>query len=121
MKKLRSCLAFGAALLLMSGLLLPVAANSAQSYWKGTDATGAIVTDNDCPIVVEHERLTFGVQDFPEPHYTSAEAFLAYPGKVTAEYSFYNPADYSVTATLRFPFGVLPDYAVTYDESKQKR
>lgn len=121
MKKLRSCLAFGAALLLMSGLLLPVAANSAQSYWKGTDATGAIVTDNDCPIVVEHELLTFDVQDFPEPHYTSAEAFLAYPGKVTAEYSFYNPADYSVTATLRFPFGVLPDYAVTYDESKQKR
>jgi len=43
------------------------------------------------------------VQEFPRNYYSTAEEFLAYTGHVTAEYTFYNPADYTVTATLVFP------------------
>ena len=85
-------------------------ANSAQRYWSGTDGTGALVKDENCPIVVDSELLTFDVQEFPKSYYNSAEEFLAYTGKVTAEYTFRNPADYTVTATLVFPFGNLPHY-----------
>ena len=60
-------------------------ANSAQMQWTGTTSTGAIVQDDACPIVVEKEVLTFDAQEFPKEHYTEPDAFLAYPGKVTAE------------------------------------
>ena len=97
---------------LMLGIVFfgPADANSAQRYWSGTDGTGALVKDENCPIVVDSELLTFDVQEFPKSYYNSAEEFLAYTGKVTAEYTFRNPADYTVTATLVFPFGNLPHY-----------
>ena len=72
--------------------------------------TGTLVKDKDCPLVVDKELLTFDVQEFPKNYYNSAEEFLAYTGKVTAEYTFRNPADYAVTAALVFPFGNLPHY-----------
>ena len=37
----------------------PAYANSAQSHWTGIDSTGAIVIDENCPIEVEKELLTF--------------------------------------------------------------
>ena len=37
----------------------PAFANSARTHWQGTDATEAIVTDEDFLIVVEKELLTF--------------------------------------------------------------
>ena len=85
-------------------------ANSAQRRWSGTDSTGALVKDKNCPLVVDKELLTFDVREFPKEYYRSTEEFLAYTGKVTAEYTFRNPADYAVTATLVFPFGNLPHY-----------
>ena len=88
-----------------AGCAQPAYANSAQRHWSGTDVTGAVVTGEDCPIVVERELLTFDVQEFPEQYYPDTDSFLAYTGKVTAEYTFRNPADYTVTATLVFPFG----------------
>lgn len=105
MRKL--CL-FCAALMALS---LPLSANSAQRYWSGTTGTGAFVPDGSCPLVVEHERLSFALTDLPQNIYFSEEDFLAYSGSVTAEYTFYNPADYEVTATLVFPFGKASDYA----------
>lgn len=95
---------------LMSLTALPASANSAQTVWSGVSSTGAIVTDGDCPVVVEHELLTFDLQEFPESYYRDEEAFLDYSAAVTAEYTFYNPADYTVAATLLFPFGCEPDY-----------
>ena len=98
-------------LLLLAGVCIqPAYANSAQRHWRGTDGTGAVVTGEDCPIVVDKELLTFDVQEFPEQYYPDTDSFLAYTGKVTAEYIFRNPADYTVTATLVFPFGNLPHY-----------
>ena len=102
--------------LLLGALAVPAFANSAQTWWEGVDATGAIVSGVDCPIIVEKEVLTFDAQEFPGHHYGTEDldALLAYGGSVTAEYTFYNPADYTVTATLLFPFGALPDYISSF-------
>lgn len=97
-------------LLLSAVFIQPTHANSAQRYWSGTDSTGALVKEKNCPLVVDKELLTFDVQEFPKNYYNSTEEFLTYTGKVTAEYTFRNPADYAVTATLVFPFGNLPHY-----------
>lgn len=108
-------------LLLSVVFIQPTHANSAQRYWSGTDSTGALLKDKNCPLVVDKELLTFDVQEFPKNYYNSTEEFLAYTGKVTAEYTFRNPADYTVTATLVFPFGNLPHYGeYIYDSPTDK-
>ena len=57
-------------LLLLAGVCIqPAYANSAQRHWRGTDGTGAVVTGESCPIVVDKELLTFDVQEFPEQYY----------------------------------------------------
>lgn len=107
--------------LLISSLLLTstASANSAQMYWRGADAAGTVITDKNCPIVVESELLTFDINEFPKEYYgpDAVDEYLAYDGRVTAQYTFYNPADYAVTATLVFPFGRLPEYSYVSKES----
>lgn len=98
----------------------PYYANLAQTQWSGVDATGAMVTDEDSPIVVEKEVLTFDISEFPSNYYRDMEEYLAYSGKVTAEYTFYNPSDYTITATLLFPYGKAPDYKGDYDSDVDK-
>lgn len=99
MKYTKRCLSLSIVLLLMFSLLaVPASANSAQTQWRGTDATGAIVTVDDCPIIVERELLTFDVGQFPDSYYQQVNEYLAYSGSVSAEYTFYNPADYTVDA-----------------------
>ena len=108
-------------LLLSAVFIQPTHANSAQRHWSGTDSTGSLIKDKNCPLVVDREVLTFDVQELPKNYYSSAEEFLAYTGKVTAEYTFRNPADYAVTATLVFPFGNLPHYGeYIYDSPTDK-
>lgn len=88
-------------------------ANSAQSHFFGVSATGAILTDEESPIVVEHETLHFDISDFPK----SSGQEKGYDASVTAEYMFYNPSEYTVTARLVFPFGNKPDYSTrVYNE-----
>ncbi|MBQ2710252.1 MAG: hypothetical protein IJF67_18400 [Clostridia bacterium] len=95
----------------MLALALPLSANSVQRYWSGTTGTGTFAAGGSCPLIAEHETLTFSLGELPSNHYFTAEDYLAYSGSVTAEYTFYNPADYEVTATLVFPFGKASDYA----------
>jgi hypothetical protein len=95
----------------MLALALPLSANSVQRTWSGTTGTGTFVTAGSCPLIAEHETLTFSLGELPSNHYFTAEDYLAYSGSVTAEYTFYNPSDYEVTATLVFPFGKASDYA----------
>lgn len=103
------------ACILSAFLLLPCVphltahANSAQTHWSGRDSFGAYVTDENCPVVVEGEKLTLNIPEFPS-NYFSEEAFEGYNANVTAEYTFHNPADYDVEMTLAFPFGKHPDY-----------
>ena len=93
-------------------------ANSAQTYWEGVDVMGAVVADEECPIEVKHEKLVFDIPQFPLNYYQNAEAFAEYNASVSATYTFYNPADYTVKATLAFPFGTIPYYApYIYDET----
>lgn len=107
-------------LILLARLAAPVSANSAQTSWRGTDATGALIAGEGCPILVEQEILTFDLHQFPEQHYRQVSDYLAYTGKVTAEYTFYNPADYTVDAALVFPFGAIPDYGHLEDRETGK-
>ena len=93
---------------------MTVSANSAQTHWVGVSATGVLVNEENCPIEVEHEVLTFNIQEFPANYYSTQEEFLAYEATVTAEYTFVNPADFAVTATPAFPFGNAPDYGEDY-------
>ena len=115
-KQTKSLIATLTLLIMLPFMMIPTSANSAQQRWNGSDATGAIITDGDSPIVVEHENLTFDLPEFPNPYYHQEEDFLAYGGRVTAEYHFYNPSDMTVTATLAFPFGEMPDYAYPFEE-----
>ncbi|MBE6789110.1 MAG: hypothetical protein E7539_05520 [Ruminococcaceae bacterium] len=85
-------------------------ANSGQTSWQGSSNAGTVIFDKDCPIEVEKEKLVFDIPEFPSTYYESSEDFLDYSASVTAQYTFKNPADYDVTATLAFPFGVLPSY-----------
>ena len=85
-------------------------ANSARMHWEGVASPGVIAVDAECPLVVEHELLTFDVVDVPQEYYTEDEDPLSYASTVTAAYQFHNPAEYAVSATLAFPFGALPDY-----------
>ncbi len=92
---------------------IPVSANSAPKEWKGETQNGVYGMDEDCPILVKKENLTFDVQEFPKDFYTDAEEFNAYKGSVTAEYTFYNPESTPIDARLVFPFRINPSYNVT--------
>ncbi len=116
MRKTITGIAAGAMAFLMLCVFaaVPVSANSAQSYWEGVSGSEVLTTDGECPLVVEHETLTFDIADFPSPH----GSIEAYGASVTAEYTFYNPSDMTVMANLLFPFGVNPYYAEHYDPEK---
>lgn len=89
---------------------VPVQANSAAQIWEGRNSSGVIVKEADIPIIVENELLTFDLPTLPYASYRNAESFLAYDSKVTAKYTFCNPTDMTITATLLFPFGDYPSY-----------
>lgn len=103
--------------------VLPASANSAQDKWSGRDESGVLTVDGDCPLVVEHETLTFNLQEFPTYYLPSQEEIASYSGRVSAEYTFHNPSDMTVTAKLAFPltetFQTYPreftEYQITVD------
>ncbi|MCH5278843.1 MAG: hypothetical protein J1E60_03545 [Christensenellaceae bacterium] len=101
-------------ILLLGFGAVPTSANSVPKFWSGSTGMGAIIADEDCPIVVENELLTFDIHEFPERDYEQTQDFLEYSAFVTAQYTFYNPADYTIIATLVFPFGKLPSYGNGY-------
>lgn len=99
------------ALCMFSEMILQVSANSLPDIWYGETGNMPVLMEQDCPIEVENEVLTFDIQEFLQEEYETGEEFLAYDGKVTAEYTFYNPTDAKITATLAFPFGAYPSVA----------
>ena len=86
-------------------MILPASANSALTEWGGKEANGVVPADKDCPIVVEGEKLTFNIPELPNADSHNIE--YTTKSTVTAEYTFYNPSDMTVTAKLAFPYGVL--------------
>ncbi len=110
-------------IMLICCTVLPVAANSAQKDWNGRDESGVMTTDGECPLVVEAEVLTFDLGEFPSFHLPSKEDLEKYTGTVSAEYTFFNPSDMTVTTQMAFPmadtFQTYPrdyaDYRITVD------
>ena len=104
-----------------SFLALPASANSAQHDWNGRDESGVMTVDGDCPLIVEHETLTFDLQEFPKYDTYNEDKLLSYTGRVSAEYTFYNPSDMTITTKLAFPLtstfqtyaGKFTDYQIT--------
>lgn len=94
--------------LLVISMTVPVFANSAVRYTLGSSTAGVVLKNEDCPIEVLKEALTFA----PIDAFNDWETDLAYGdlGTVTAEYTLYNPSDREVTVDLVFPFGVVPHY-----------
>ncbi len=99
------------ALCIILALSPMVRANSGPTSWEGTTAAGIHVDLEECPIVVEHEVLTFHISEFPLEYYEDESAFVDYTASVSAEYTFRNPTDADVTVKLLFPFGTVPMYA----------
>ena len=96
--------------LLLSWCMLSSSAGvQPKKEWEGTDSSVLVVRDG-VPIIVESELLTFDLPTLPYSKYRDADTFLSYDGKVTAEYTLYNPTDSTVTAALFLPFDTSPEY-----------
>jgi hypothetical protein len=87
-----------------------------RDMWYGDEVRGVSIVDEDCPVLLERETVTFDLPEFPYLGRDSAEKYLAYPGRVTTEYHFYNPTDEVLTVKLAFPLGVNPAYAAIEGE-----
>ena len=96
--------------LFMAASLITVSANSAMKYWHGSSGNGTVSSDQDCPLTVEHEDLSFFITDVPDTYFDSIEMLSAYRSYVQADYTFRNPTDMTVTSRLVFPFGIAPSY-----------
>lgn len=110
MKRNHKIIALVCLLLMIPCFMLPASANSRAQEWRGVDSSGAMVIGEDIPIEVTRELLTFDINTLPYASYRDEESFLAYDSKVTAEYTFHNPTDMTITATLLFPYGRFPEY-----------
>lgn len=111
----RRFIATFALVVLMVAIGVDSYANSAQRHWQGVDSAGAVFVGEECPIEVVEEILTFDISEFPSNYYFEAEDYVAYSGRVTAQYTFHNPTDLTVSATLAFPFGNQPSYMMVRD------
>ncbi|MBQ6018993.1 MAG: hypothetical protein IJL26_02335 [Clostridia bacterium] len=102
--------------ILFAVFCIPASANSGPRRWEGLTQSGVTFTGEDCPIEVTHEKLTLAVTDEPVPESTDASYWAEYANEVTAEYTFFNPTQDTITATLTFPCGSLPEYALERTE-----
>ena len=84
-----------------------VKANSGLTHWGGADTSGVITTDDNCPLIVEKERLVFDINDMPIHDQPNEN----YNSTVSAEYVFYNPSNIDVEVNLAFPIW-LASYSV---------
>ena len=99
---------------------ISASANSAPAYWYGSDGTGVVPAEENCPVEVEREALTLEIPSLPKASYSSQAEFDTYEARFTAEYTFYNPTDEPLTVELAFPFGTAPEYIYTYSQDAGK-
>ncbi len=83
-------------------------ANSGPTSWHGVTASGILITGEQCPIKAEREVLTFNIPDFIS-YGASKEEMLAYKANFSAEYTFKNPTDNTVSVQFAFPLGERTD------------
>lgn len=102
-------------IIMLPFMFIPASANSALTEWGGKNANGIVSPDEDCPIVVEHETLTFNINELPSEDEVGSS--ITSNSTVTAEYTFYNPSDMTISAKLAFPFGVMNDRYISEDNT----
>ncbi len=83
-------------------------ANSAPSHWVGSDITGVVAFEKDCPVVVEKELLTFNIPAIPTQYMSDISKYQG--NNFVAKYTLHNPTDMDITARVVFPFGKMGDY-----------
>lgn len=83
--------------------LLPanVRADATPVYREGTAASEIVVTEENCPIEVAREVLTFRVSEFPDPEKGASD----YGASLTAEYTLYNPTAADRETVVYVPCG----------------
>jgi len=89
---------------LSASLAQPVYANSGSPWSEGVDSMGVRTLYTEGVLEVESENLTFNINNGPG----DLEEDELYDATVTAEYSFYNPTDETLTTTFVFPYGNKP-------------
>lgn len=77
-------------------------ANSVQRYFEGIDSSGAIVTMENCPIVVDKEDLDFYIYYQGK---SSSQGQYEQFGSVRATYTFTNPSENTINMDVVFPYG----------------
>ena len=77
-------------------------ANSAQRYFEGIDSSGAIVTIENCPVVVDKEDLDFYI--YYQGKSNSQGQYEQF-GSVCATYTFRNPSENTINMDVVFPYG----------------
>ena len=121
-QRMKAIIATLTLLIMLPFMMIPASANSALTEWSGRKENVVMTTDGDSPIVVEHETLTFDIQELIDTYSRSDDEFdptKEYKSSVTAEYQFYNPSDMTVTAELAFPIGNLTEsYINEYAKDK---
>lgn len=77
-------------------------ANSVQRYFEGIDSSGAIVTMENCPVVVDKEDLDFYI--YYQGKSNSQGQYEQF-GSVRATYTFRNPSKNTINMDVVFPYG----------------
>lgn len=77
-------------------------ANSVQRYFEGIDSSGAIVTMENCPVVVDKEDLDFYI--YYQGKSNSQGQYEQF-GSVRATYTFRNPSENTINMDVVFPYG----------------
>lgn len=93
-------------------------ANSAWFKYDGVNSVGALVRDENCPIVVDREDLTFDI--YKDDMGSFFEEYEEPAGRVSAKYTFRNPTDITAKVELIFPFGYAPEYESKYTQDNKK-
>lgn len=96
-QRMKKLICFTICLVFFGGI--PVYANSAPSYWKAYPYSDILAVEQNSPVTVERERLTFDfTQVYDDGGYHSPAA------KVLAEYQIENPTDDPLFVQMAFPF-----------------
>lgn len=77
-------------------------ANSVQRYFEGIDSSGAIITMENCPVVVDKEDLDFYI--YYQGKSNSQGQYEQF-GSVCATYTFRNPSENTINMDVVFPYG----------------
>ena len=113
MKRFRSVISLICIIALLTSIcILPAYAMPAPPKIHGTDIFDVIIKEKDSPIIIDNEIITFDLPTLPYAKYYKNETFHAYDSRVTSEYTFYNPTDATVTATLLVRSGTVPYYGI---------